>query len=82
MQAIWKYQLPTPGETSVLEIPKGWYVARIDAGWMWVWVSPDHPIEQVKITTVATGQRFDDEKIYLGTWLDGPFVWHVIKGSE
>ncbi len=76
---IWRFPLPSPGHQKDLLIPLGWNVVHVENRQMWVWVNPGAPKETITIQTMATGSLFSDKGTPLGTWLEGPFVWHAIQ---
>ena len=79
---IWKYSLE-----NVIEMPKGAEILMIDIqngqmfnAQMWVKVDTENEMEKRIFEVIGTGQNFDDtNKKYVGTYQDGPFVWHVFE---
>jgi phosphoribosylcarboxyaminoimidazole (NCAIR) mutase len=79
---IWKYSLE-----NVIEMPKGAEILTIDIqngqmfnAQMWVKVNTENEMEKRMFEVIGTGQNFDDtNKKYVGTYQDGPFVWHVFE---
>jgi hypothetical protein len=79
---IWKYSLE-----NVIEMPKGAEILMIDIqngqmfnAQMWVKVDTENEMEKRMFEVIGTGQNFDDtNKKYVGTYQDGPFVWHVFE---
>ena len=79
---IWKYSLE-----NIIEMPKGAEILTIDIqngqmfnAQMWVKVNTENEMEKRMFEVIGTGQNFDDtNKKYLGTYQDGPFVWHVFE---
>ena len=53
--------------------------------YIWAIVDPDLPKEDRHFKVHGTGHRFNMEQNeeYIGTWQDGPFVWHLfeVKGD-
>ena len=79
---IWKYSLE-----NVIEMPKGAEILTIDIqngqmfnAQMWVKVNTENEMEKRMFEVIGTGQNFDDtNKKYVGTYQEGPFVWHVFE---
>ena len=79
---IWKYSLE-----NIIEMPKGAEILTIDIqngqmfnAQMWVKVNTENEMEKRMFEVIGTGQNFDDtNKKYIGTYQDGPFVWHVFE---
>ena len=79
---IWKYSLE-----NIIEMPKGAEILTIDIqngqmfnAQMWVKVDTENEMEKRMFEVIGTGQNFDDtNKKYVGTYQDGPFVWHVFE---
>jgi len=79
---IWKYSLE-----NIIEMPKGAEILTIDIqngqmfnAQMWVKVDTENEVEKRMFEVIGTGQNFDDtNKKYVGTYQDGPFVWHVFE---
>jgi len=47
---------------------------------MWVKVDTENEVEKRMFEVIGTGQNFDDtNKKYVGTYQEGPFVWHVFE---
>ena len=81
MAVIWKYAVPAPGETNNVEMPVGAKFLRVENGHMWVLVpeSSTGDYRDRTFTTVGTGHPFDDRLLYVGTYFDGPYEWHVME---
>lgn len=86
MKTIYKYDLPNVTNTKfILSLPKGAKFLCVqtqrDKPKMWFIINPDKPVEQVVFRVIGTGidieDNFNDE--YLGTFQEGPFVWHLFK---
>ena len=79
---IWKYSLE-----NVIEMPKGAEILTVDIqngqmfnAQMWVKVNTENEMEKRMFEVIGTGQNFDDtNRKYIGTYQDGPFVWHVFE---
>jgi hypothetical protein len=47
---------------------------------IWAKVSPENELEKRQFLVVGTGHTFDDtDMVYIGTYQDGPFVWHLFE---
>jgi hypothetical protein len=78
MKQIWKYKL----SESAIEMPIDAEILSVqlqnDVPHIWAMVSPQTELEKRKFAIVGTGQSFDDTNMkYIGTYQDGPFVWHL-----
>jgi hypothetical protein len=78
MKQIWKYKLSESG----IEMPIDAEILSVqlqnDIPHIWAMVSPQNELEKRKFVIVGTGQSFDDTNMkYIGTYQDGPFVWHL-----
>ena len=79
---IWKYSLE-----NIIEMPKGAEILTVDIqngqmfnAQMWVKVDTENEMEKRMFEVIGTGQNFDDtNRKYIGTYQDGPFVWHVFE---
>lgn len=82
---IFKYPINI-GE-SVVEMPKDstFLCAQVqkDKAQMWWAVDPKKEKCSRKFQVIGTGQEFDlDDKNYLGTFQEPPFVWHLFECVE
>jgi hypothetical protein len=79
---IWKYKVE-----NIIEMPKGAEIlsVQIQNGEMfnaciWAKVSSENELEKRQFLVVGTGHTFDDtDMVYIGTYQDGPFVWHLFE---
>ena len=82
IKQIWKYKVE-----NIIEMPKGAEIlsVQIQNGQMfnaciWVKVNPENELEKRKFVVIGTGHSFDDTNMkYIGTYQDGPFVWHLFE---
>ncbi len=79
---IWKYKLD--GVVNDIQIPMEAKVLTVqvqnEVPHIWVLVSPENEVETRKFMVVGTGHPFDDTSMkYIGTFQDGPFVWHLFE---
>lgn len=79
MKRVFKYPI---GIRTTLELPIGAKFLDVqlqnDDAHMWFEVDPDAKTEPRKFFIVGTGHEFNGGK-YLGTFQNGPFVWHVYE---
>jgi hypothetical protein len=85
MKAIWKFKLPAP--RAVIDMPVGAQVIRVARQGpvicLWAIVKTDNnTLERRQFVTVGTGSPIPDDGRYLGTWDDGPFVWHLFEPTQ
>jgi hypothetical protein len=81
MKTIWKFEMPGPA--CVIDMPVGAQVIRIArqgaAICLWAIVESDNALEKRVFATIGTGRPIPLDGRYLGTWDDGPFVWHLFE---
>jgi hypothetical protein len=82
IKQIWKYKLD--GVISSIEIPLDGKVLTVqiqnEVPHIWVLVNPENQVETRGFRVVGTGHPFDDtDSKYIGTFQDGPFVWHLFE---
>jgi hypothetical protein len=85
IKQIWKYKVE-----NVIEMPKEAEIlsVQIQNGQMfnaciWVKVNPENELEKRQFEVIGTGHSFDDSnKEYIGTYQDGPFVWHLFENVK
>jgi hypothetical protein len=46
---------------------------------MWALVDTDAQIEPRTFEVVGTGWELDENMFYIGTCLEGSFVWHIME---
>ena len=81
-QTIWKYALD--GTVTERDMPFMAYIVYADmqGGFptLWAMVDSDLPLEKRIFHIVGTGSVFPAGEIdYIGTVMDGPFVWHIVE---
>jgi len=83
MRAIWKQELnKTDQQVVYLSVGAKILDVQIQRGkWcLWYSCSVDLPLEERHIAIYATGQEVETlNGDYIGTFQDGPFVWHVFE---
>jgi len=85
IKQIWKYKVE-----NVIEMPKEAEIlsVQIQNGQMfnaciWVKVNPENELEKREFEVIGTGHSFEDSnKQYIGTYQDGPFVWHLFENVK
>jgi hypothetical protein len=85
IKQIWKYKVE-----NVIEMPKEAEIlsVQIQNGQMfnaciWVKVNPENELEKRQFEVIGTGHSFEDSnKEYIGTYQDGPFVWHLFENVK
>lgn len=82
-EQVWKYEMPVPGGERAHLIPAagllpGFLGMQGGSIMFWTTVDGDGPLYRYRFVTVGTGSDVDPEyETYLGTVLDGLYVWHV-----
>tara|TARA_Y100000310_G_scaffold196334_1_gene196401 strand:+ start:4044 stop:4364 length:321 start_codon:yes stop_codon:yes gene_type:complete len=91
-RTIWKYHLHTAAYTEV-DLPRHAEVIKVEQqgailgiGDIYLWVILDKAnvtdLETVAFSIYGTGDEIPDGDEYIGTFFQGPFVWHVFKRKE
>jgi hypothetical protein len=84
VKTIWKFELPTP--ICVVQMPVDAMVIRVGrqgaAVCLWAMVESDNALEDRLFAIVGTGRPIPHNGRYLGTWDDGPFVWHLFEPNR
>ena len=89
MKVVWKFlldlkdyanprfELTMPRDARILTV-------QMQAGipCLWAEVYPDNPVEVRRFAIVSTGCPVPPGVSYIGTWQDGPFVWHLYEGPR
>ena len=83
MKAIWK-QVLCKTDRQAIDLPVGAKIldVQVQRGEWCLWYScgVDLPLEKRYIAIYATGQEVEAlNGDYIGTFQDGPFVWHVFE---
>ena len=78
MRTIWKYEVPADN----VELPEIFTFRHFEkqGNSMCVWVEVDTETTRklrFDFVQTGTGHYVPREAIYVGTWLDGLFVWHM-----
>lgn len=82
-RTIWKYNLPFQERGSV-KIPYGYRILHFGTQFamptIWVEVDPTQSLDDMEYAIFGTGWDIpDDSWGYVGSWMDGGFVWHVYR---
>ena len=84
---VWKDSVPV-GDIAVRDLPFGATILHVDCQesgevTFWFEFEPDYPpgVPTVarKFTIFGTGHTIPEGWEYVGTTLDGPFVWHLYE---
>lgn len=81
VERIWKYKCPAPGMSEDIEMPRGGRLVHVDGFEFWV-AFPEINIENREVRTfytLATGKSYNTDWMHRGTWVDRPFVWHLME---
>ncbi len=82
MTVIWKFRVPHAGQNRI-EMPRGAQIASAgclarDSVYVWALVDPHEPMEARSVWLLPTGGELSAMTgRFIGTVIDGPFVWHV-----
>lgn len=89
MRQIWKFPLGVaPDDATVtLEMPAGAQIVQFAGGehsavfapTIWAIVDTDEQPEPRRFTVYGTGHPLPRNGRHIGTYFDGPFVWHVFE---
>lgn len=89
VRTVWKYQMRFAGEIR-LEMPEGAEIVHVglDPGGVlcaWAIVEPSRPKGTKILRIFGTGHEvplWANRRSHVGTFLDGPYVWHVFDLSR
>lgn len=80
MKTIYKYPLADSG---LLNLPTGAKIVHCDVQrdipTLWIEVDTVAELEERRFTVYGTGHPIGDNATHVGTYFDGPFVWHVYE---
>ena len=69
----------------VVEMPAGARIVLVDrqhgVPTLWAEVSLDHDMERRLFVLYGTGQKIDDDDVWVGSFQDPPYVWHVYESN-
>jgi hypothetical protein len=76
---VWKYQL---GDDVTIELPEGAKILHVGMQGiyicLWCLVDPHAPRVERRFKVFGTGEYIDAGE-YIGTVMEGPYVWHVFE---
>jgi len=83
---IYKYEIQI-ADTQQIDIPLDWSVMRVgldpnNIPCIWADVNPDDENIPTTIYVVGTGHPLPVNAEHLGSFIQGPFVWHVLAKSN
>lgn len=83
-KTIWKFQLVGgPGGGCIIPMPSGAEIVMATdvqaRPTLWAEVDPNMPKVNRRFGVVGTGWPLEEDAEYLGTYFDGPFVWHIYE---
>lgn len=77
---IFKYEVSVE-----IEMPVGATILSVQmqggTAQLWALVDPYAGTERRRFAVIGTGWDIPDHHVYLGTWQDGPFVWHLFEAT-
>lgn len=80
MKTIWKFLILNDQE---LELPEDYEVLYVDKDnkdnlpCMWILFDTEKSKVKKRFVVGGTGWNFDHMLQYIGSWQEGPYVWHV-----
>jgi hypothetical protein len=82
MRTIYKYRLPA--EAVTIPLPEGAFIISVHMQegdpHIWADVDTSKPLQQRRFRVFGTGHPLPAGDLhFIGTLLDGPFVWHVVE---
>ena len=83
MNTIYKYPFDISNPPIIVDLPPLHCVVHVEAQegtpTMWIELDPDHDTDRVEFLIIGTGGRVPPGAQHIGTFLQGPFVWHVYQ---
>lgn len=80
MMSVFKYQLPDPCDVFQLMLPVGAEVLHVDQRYLWARADTKVDLEPRFFRWAGTGHSLGrDVGAHVGSWLEGPFVWHLFE---
>ncbi len=85
MRTIWKFPIARGEDGSIIEVPVSAKFAFVgigpDSGSVAVWVDlhTDSPRVERRLRVYGTGWSIASGATYIGSAIDGPFVWHLFE---
>lgn len=87
MHVIYKFAINDPRNVIMADVGARFIHVGMDPNdqlCVWAIVNPDAPTKNHTLVVFGTGERRLDQEchIYIGTWFNGPFVWHLFSEEE
>jgi len=81
MKTIWKYKIDVVDGPQIIDMPIDADIRKIKGGFFWATVNLENKLEERTFLVHGTGDEITDShcKYYIGTWFEGPFVWHLFE---
>lgn len=83
MKTIYKYEISREFIEGSFAVPDGYKILHFDMqGYVpvvWMEVDPSEPEVLFHYSIVGTGWKIPGDEEYIGTCLDGPYVWHLYR---
>ena len=80
MRAVWKFERTRGQRRQVWLMPAGAQILHCEEGTIWALVDAEHEMVDRTFTVVGTDEPLPDTPAgHIGTWRDGPFVWHLLE---
>lgn len=71
--------------SEVVEMPADARIILVDrqhgVPTLWAEVGLDHDMERRLFVLYGTGQKIDDNDVWVGSFQDPPYVWHVYESN-
>ncbi len=82
-RTVWKYDVPLNDVVEV-QMPQGSRILKFDTQQgvltLWALVSPEFTPERRRFRLAGTGHPLPEGSLdYIGSCLQGPFVWHLFE---
>jgi hypothetical protein len=82
VRAVWKYPVMVADEFTVT-MPETHTVVHVALqgaqAQMWVEVDTDSETWPTTFHVEGTGHPIKSDSIHVGSWIEGPFVWHLYE---
>jgi hypothetical protein len=85
-RSVWKY--PLSSFPAIILVPKGAKILKLaiqdNFPTLWILVNPEENVEERIFDYYGTGFTINniDHKVYIDTWFNGPFVWHLFEVTD
>ena len=83
MKTIYKYELQIEDEQNI-PMPVGSKIVHVGldprgVSCIWAEVETENPVENVNFHIIGTGHPLPNELVHVGSFVQGPIVWHLNK---